>query len=150
MTPHTLFLIILTIYIAPIAIIDKRRPEANKCEVMNIIGDVAGKDCILIDDMIDTAGTICGLSGTWIFPDQGFNRFKVGTAKGDTLVMFLHAHPSLHLLLQILHHLLLLVDDAIGFVDGVIPSFVISLVIPLVPAEVTDRWVGLSVSGDHG
>jgi len=43
---------------APIAIIDKRRPEANKCEVMNIIGDVAGKDCILIDDMIDTAGTI--------------------------------------------------------------------------------------------
>ena len=52
------------------------------------------------------------------------------------MVMFLHAHPSLHLLLQILHHLLLLVDDAIGFVDGVIPSFVISLVIPLVPAEV--------------
>lgn len=43
---------------APIAIIDKRRPEANAVEVMNIIGDVEGKNVILIDDMIDTAGTI--------------------------------------------------------------------------------------------
>lgn len=43
---------------APIAIIDKRRPKANVAEVMNIIGDVEGKKCILIDDMIDTAGTI--------------------------------------------------------------------------------------------
>ncbi len=44
---------------APIAIIDKRRPEPNKAEVMNIIGDVNGKNCVMIDDMIDTAGTIC-------------------------------------------------------------------------------------------
>ncbi len=43
---------------APIAIIDKRRPRANVSEIMNIIGDVRGKRCILIDDMIDTAGTI--------------------------------------------------------------------------------------------
>lgn len=43
---------------APIAIIDKRRPKANVSEVMNIIGKVEGKNCILIDDMIDTAGTI--------------------------------------------------------------------------------------------
>lgn len=43
---------------APIAIIDKRRPKANMSEIMNIIGDVAGKNVILIDDMIDTAGTI--------------------------------------------------------------------------------------------
>lgn len=43
---------------APIAIIDKRRPRANVAEIMNIIGDVKGKKCILIDDMIDTAGTI--------------------------------------------------------------------------------------------
>ena len=44
---------------APIAIIDKRRPKANVCEVMNIIGDVKDKKVILLDDMIDTAGTIC-------------------------------------------------------------------------------------------
>lgn len=43
---------------APLAIIDKRRPRANVAEVMNIIGNVEGKTCIVIDDMIDTAGTI--------------------------------------------------------------------------------------------
>jgi len=43
---------------APIAIIDKRRPRANVSEIMNIIGDIEGKVAILIDDMIDTAGTI--------------------------------------------------------------------------------------------
>lgn len=42
----------------PIAIIDKRRPEANVAEIMNIIGDVRGKRCLMIDDMIDTGGTI--------------------------------------------------------------------------------------------
>jgi ribose-phosphate pyrophosphokinase len=44
---------------APIAIIDKRRPKANEVEVMNVIGDIKDKRVILIDDMIDTAGTIC-------------------------------------------------------------------------------------------
>ena len=43
---------------AKMAIIDKRRPKANVMEVMNIIGDVKGKNCLMIDDMIDTAGTI--------------------------------------------------------------------------------------------
>ncbi len=42
-----------------LAIVDKRRQKANSCEVMNIIGDVNGKDCILFDDMIDTAGSLC-------------------------------------------------------------------------------------------
>lgn len=42
-----------------LAIIDKRRPKANVAEVMNIIGDVSGKTCLLIDDMIDTANTLC-------------------------------------------------------------------------------------------
>lgn len=41
-----------------LAIIDKRRPEANRAEVMNIIGDVKDRNCILIDDMVDTAGTL--------------------------------------------------------------------------------------------
>ncbi|MDR3225629.1 MAG: ribose-phosphate diphosphokinase [Clostridiales Family XIII bacterium] len=43
---------------APIAIVDKRRPKANVSEIMNIIGDIKGKNCILMDDMIDTAGTM--------------------------------------------------------------------------------------------
>lgn len=44
---------------APIAIIDKRRQKANSCEVMNIIGDVKDKTVIIVDDMVDTAGTLC-------------------------------------------------------------------------------------------
>lgn len=43
---------------APIAIVDKRRPKPNSAEIMNIIGDIKDKNCIIIDDMIDTAGTI--------------------------------------------------------------------------------------------
>ncbi|RLA41593.1 MAG: ribose-phosphate pyrophosphokinase, partial [Gammaproteobacteria bacterium] len=42
-----------------LAIIDKRRPEANQAQVMNIIGDVAGRTCLLVDDIVDTAGTLC-------------------------------------------------------------------------------------------
>jgi ribose-phosphate pyrophosphokinase len=45
---------------ASLAIIDKRRERANVSEVMNIIGEVTGKRCIIVDDMIDTAGTLCG------------------------------------------------------------------------------------------
>jgi ribose-phosphate pyrophosphokinase len=51
---------------APIAIIDKTRPEPNVAEVMNIIGSVKGKNCIIIDDMIDTAGSIQAASAALI------------------------------------------------------------------------------------
>ena len=44
---------------AELAIIDKRRPRPNESKVMNIIGEVDGKTCVLIDDMVDTAGTLC-------------------------------------------------------------------------------------------
>jgi ribose-phosphate pyrophosphokinase len=44
---------------ADLAIVDKRRPKANVSEVMNIIGDVEGRDCVIVDDLIDTAGTLC-------------------------------------------------------------------------------------------
>lgn len=44
---------------ADLAIIDKRRPKANESKVMNIIGDVAGRTCVMVDDIVDTAGTLC-------------------------------------------------------------------------------------------
>jgi ribose-phosphate pyrophosphokinase len=44
---------------AAMAIIDKRRPRANEAKVMHIIGEVEGRDCVLIDDLVDTAGTLC-------------------------------------------------------------------------------------------
>ena len=56
---------------ASIAIVDKRRPRAGESEVMNIIGDVKGKDCIILDDIIDSAGTICNAAGKII--DLGAN-----------------------------------------------------------------------------
>ena len=48
---------------AELAIIDKRRPKPNMAKVMNIIGDVEGKTCIIVDDMVDTAGTLCQAAG---------------------------------------------------------------------------------------
>ena len=46
-----------------LAIIDKRRPQANDTRVMNVIGDVQGKTCILVDDIVDTSGTLCTAAG---------------------------------------------------------------------------------------
>ncbi len=48
---------------ADLVIIDKRRAQANQSEVMNIIGEVKGKNCVMIDDMVDTAGTLCHAAG---------------------------------------------------------------------------------------
>ena len=58
------------------AIIDKRRPKANVMEVMNIIGDIEGKKCLMIDDMIDTAGTIC--QGAQALMDHGAKEVYAG------------------------------------------------------------------------
>lgn len=48
---------------ADLAIIDKRRPRANEAKVMNIIGDVKNRSCIIVDDLVDTAGTLCKAAG---------------------------------------------------------------------------------------
>lgn len=55
-----------------LSIIDKRRSSANVSEVMHIIGDVSGKDCVIVDDMIDTAGTLC--NGAKALKDAGAKR----------------------------------------------------------------------------
>jgi len=54
---------------ADLAIIDKRRPRPNESKVMNIIGEVSGKTCVLIDDMVDTAGTLC--AGAQALKEEG-------------------------------------------------------------------------------
>ena len=54
---------------ADLVIIDKRRARANQSEVMNIIGEVEGKNCVMIDDMVDTAGTLCHAAGA--LKDEG-------------------------------------------------------------------------------
>ena len=65
-----------------LAIIDKRRPKANVSEVMNIIGDVAGRTCVIMDDMVDTAGTLCKAAGAL-------------KAKGAKRVLAYCVHPVL-------------------------------------------------------
>tara|TARA_B100000579_G_scaffold427319_1_gene435777 strand:+ start:521 stop:1456 length:936 start_codon:yes stop_codon:yes gene_type:complete len=65
---------------ASIAIVDKRRPKAGESEVMNIIGDVNGKDCIILDDIIDSAGTICNAADKII--DLGANSITAYTTHG--------------------------------------------------------------------
>lgn len=65
---------------APLAIVDKRRERPGESEVMNIIGDIQGKDCILFDDIVDSAGTICnaanalvtqGARSVWAYSTHG-------------------------------------------------------------------------------
>ncbi len=55
-----------------LAIIDKRRPSANVAEVMNLIGEVEGRTCLLVDDMVDTAGTLCNAAGA--LKEHGANK----------------------------------------------------------------------------
>lgn len=64
----------------PFAIIDKERPRPNETAVMNVIGDVKGKNCIMIDDMIDTAGTIT--SGANALIDLGANSVFAACSHG--------------------------------------------------------------------
>lgn len=65
-----------------LAIIDKRRPRANVAEVMNLIGDVDGRTCLLVDDMVDTAGTLCSAA-------------KALKARGAKKVVAYCTHPVL-------------------------------------------------------
>lgn len=67
---------------AELAIIDKRRPEANRSEVMHIIGQVEGRDCLIVDDIVDTASTLC-------------NAAKALKDKGARTVMVYCTHPVL-------------------------------------------------------
>ena len=57
---------------AGFAIIDKRRPAANVTEVLNVVGEVEGRDCLIVDDMVDTAGTLSGAVGA--LKDLGVNK----------------------------------------------------------------------------
>jgi ribose-phosphate pyrophosphokinase len=57
---------------ADLAIVDKRRPKANESKVMNIIGDVQGRTCVMVDDLVDTAGTLC--KAAQALKDHGANK----------------------------------------------------------------------------
>ena len=108
---------------APIAIIDKRRPKPNMVEAQNVIGDVIGKICIVVDDICDTAGTLC--AGCQILKDHGAKDVYVGITHG------------------------IFSRDAIAKIENsVIKELVISDTIPLAPekAEKTSKIQVLSIA----
>lgn len=106
---------------APLAIVDKRRPKPNVAEVMNIIGDVEGKRVILIDDMIDTAGTIT--FGAQALKDRGAIEIDACCTHG------------------------ILSGPAVERIkNSVIEEFVITNTIPLVPEKQCDKIKVLSVA----
>lgn len=108
---------------APIAIIDKRRPKPNMVEAQNVIGDVNGKICIVVDDICDTAGTLC--AGCQILKDHGSKDVYVGITHG------------------------IFSRDAIAKIENsVIKELVISDTIPLAPekAEKTSKIQVLSIA----
>jgi ribose-phosphate pyrophosphokinase len=107
---------------ADLAIIDKRRPKANVSEVMNIIGDVQDKNCVIVDDLVDTAGTLCKAASA--LKDQG-----------ATSVSAYCTHPVLS-------------GDAIKNISGsVLDELVVTNTIPLSEAaQQCDRIRQLSVA----
>ncbi len=106
----------------PIAIIAKRRPEANKVEIMELIGDVAGKTCVMIDDMIDTGGSI--VQGAQALVERGAKTVHACVTHG------------------------VLSGQAIERVqNSVLESLLITDTIPLPPNKQADKIEVLSVAG---
>ena len=106
---------------APIAIIEKRRPRPGVAEVMNIIGDIKGKTCILVDDIVDTAGSLCG--GAKALKEMGASRVFAACA---------HA---------------VLTDPAVERIQkSVISELIITNTIPLPPEKKSDKIKVLSVA----
>ncbi len=105
-----------------LAIIDKRRPQANQAQVMHIIGDVANRTCVIIDDMVDTAGTLCKAA-------------EALKAHGATKVVALATHPVLS-------------GDAIANLEAsVLDELVVTDTIPLsAAARACERIRQLSVA----
>ena len=105
---------------APIAIIEKRRPRPGVAEVMNIIGDIKGKTCILVDDIVDTAGSLCG--GAKALKEMGASRVFAACA---------HA---------------VLTDPAVERIQKSVISELIITTIPLPPEKQIDKIKVLSVA----
>ena len=106
---------------APMAIIDKRRPEPGVAEVMNLIGNVEGKNCILVDDMVDTAGSLC--EGAKALMKMGAKEVYACCSHG------------------------ILTDPAVQRIqDSAIKQLVITNTIPLAPKKKCDKIVTISLA----
>jgi len=115
----------------PLAIVDKRRQKANVCEVMNIIGDVKGKKIILVDDMIDTAGTLCNAASALV--EKGGAKEVIACATHAVL-----SGPAIERIKNSNIKELILLDTIPLSQEKMLPSFTILPVAPLF-AEAIER-----------
>ena len=115
----------------PLAIVDKRRQKANVCEVMNIIGDVKGKKVILVDDMIDTAGTLCNAASAIV--EKGGAKEVIACATHAVL-----SGPAIDRIKASNIKELILLDTVPLPPEKMLPSFTILPVAPLF-AEAIER-----------
>ncbi len=123
---------------APLAIIDKRRPRANVMEVMNIIGDVDGKVCLMPDDMIDTAGTIC--QGAQALLDNGASKIYACCSHGVL------SGPAIERLANSAIDKIILLDTIDIPQDKLIDKFVIVSVAELFAEAIERLYTDLPVS----
>ena len=108
-----------------LAIIDKRRPRANVAEIMNIIGEVKGRTCVITDDIVDTAGTLC-------------NAASALKERGAVRVLAYAAHPVLS-------------GNAVDRItNSPLDELVITDTIPLPPEKQSDKFVVLSLADALG
>ncbi|HEX3040173.1 MAG TPA: ribose-phosphate pyrophosphokinase [Caproiciproducens sp.] len=115
----------------PLAIVDKRRQKANVCEVMNIIGDVKGKKVILVDDMIDTAGTLCNAAAAIV--EKGGAKEVIACATHAVL-----SGPAIDRIKASVIKELILLDTIQLPPEKILPNFTILPVAPLF-AEAIER-----------
>lgn len=115
----------------PLAIVDKRRQKANVCEVMNIIGDVKGKKVILVDDMIDTAGTLCNAASAIV--EKGGAKEVTACATHAVL-----SGPAIDRIKNSVIKELILLDTIPLTPEKLLPNFTILPVAPLF-AEAIER-----------
>jgi len=121
------------------AIVDKRRPAPNVAKVMNIIGDVADKHCILIDDIVDTAGTLCGAADALL--EQGATQVSAYASHG-----VLSGPAAERIAVSKLHELV--ITDSILQPESIMSTGKVRLITiaPLLAEAVTRVYDGRSVS----
>ncbi len=121
------------------AIVDKRRPAPNVAKVMNIIGNVTGKHCILIDDMVDTAGTLCGAAEALL--EQGATKVSAYASHG-----VLSGPAAKRLRKSTLHELV--ITDSILQPEKIMQSGKVRIIsiAPLMSEAITRIYDGRSIS----
>lgn len=127
---------------APLAIIDKRRPKPNVAEVTAIIGDINGKECIMIDDMVDTAGTLCAAAQALI--DKGATKVYAICVHG------ILSDPAVERINNSVIEELIITDTIYQTEDKASPKIKVISVSDLLATAITHIYNGTSITHIFG